>query len=245
MGHRRHSQDLTAKHPTERESLGHGHHNFTVELFLDETGEASDIFIDHGQSGEKEKLTSWEPEKLIGFIARHTGLPATKLAPEEPGGRRGEASTAATTNSPPELSSTPGPLLPSTASADLAGTPHLRDLKVTSVDLDNPNYVLRQGQPFMVHLTLDLGGVVASRKVPLVYEASIIARQPGGPDRTVGEARKRIEASRSTTISVASAGLPQGMYRLDALVRLAQAGTEHRRQAGAAAYLEGDLLEVY
>ena len=245
MGHRRHPQDLTAKHPKEAESLGHRHHIFTVELFLDETGEATDIFVDHSQSGEKEKLTSWEPEKLVRFIARHTGLQATQLTPKEHAGPLRRASGTTTTKSLRELSPTSGRVLPSTASAEPGGTPHVRELKVVSVDSDDPNYVLRQGQPFMVRLTLDLTEVIASKKMPLTCEATIIARQPGGPDRTVGAAHRRIEASKSTTISVASSGLPQGMYHLDALVRLVPAGLEHGRQAGTVAYLEGDLLEVY
>ncbi len=245
MGHRRHSQDLTAKHPKEGQSLGHRHHNFTVELFLDETGGASDIFIDHAQSGEKEKLTSWEPEKLIDFMARHTGLQSTQLPYEEPGGHRRQASKARTSDSLPEPSSAPVHAPPAIAPDGFSSTPRLLDLKVTSADSDNPNYVLREGQPFVVRLSLDPGGLAASRKVPLVYEASIIARQPGGRDRTVGEARRRIEVSRVTTINVASTGLPQGMYRLDALVRLSPAGAEHRHHAGATAYLEGELLEVY
>lgn len=245
MGHRRHPQDLTTKHPKEGQSLGHRHHNFTVELFLDETGGASDIFIDHAQSGEKEKLTSWEPEKLIDFMARHTGLQSGQSAHEEPGGHRRHASKDTLSDSLPEPSSGTVHAAPATGSAGLADRPRLRDLKVTSADSDKPTYVLRESQPFVVRLTLDPGGMAASKKVPLVYEASIIARQPGGPDRTVGEARRRIEVSRVTTISVASSGLPQGMYRLDALVRLSPAGAEHRHHAGATAYLEGELLEIY
>jgi len=244
MGHRKHTQGLTAKHPKEGESLGRRHHNFNVELFLDEMGQPSDIFIDHGQSGEKEQLTSWEPEKLIGFIARHTGLQSTHLAFEEPTSQRKQASRATTTDPLIETSPTPGYTPPSTVSADLAGTPRLRDLKVVLVDSDNPNFVLHQGQPFIVRLTLDLTEVIASRKVPLVYEATIVAREPGGHDQSVGEARKKIEASKNTTISVACTGLPPGMYRLEALVRLALAGAEHGHKTGAVAYLEGDLLEV-
>ena len=244
MGHRRHTGNIAAKRPKEGDFLRHNHHNFSVELFLDETGEVIEIFIDHGQSGEKAKLRSWEPERLIEFIARHAGLQAIPLASEEPAEGLSEASKTGTTNSLSELSTKRQRVLPSTGSPELAGAPRMRDFKVVSFESDNPSYVLRQGQPFTVRLTLDLTEIVASKKAPLACEATIIARQPGGPDRTVGTAHKRIEASKSSTISVVSSGLPQGMYHLDALVRLARGGEEHRRQAGLSAYLEGDLLEV-
>ena len=240
MGHHRHSQGSTAKHPKEAESLARRHHNFTFEMFLDEMGEASEIFVVHGQSGQKESLTGWEPEKLIDFIEGHTGLQAARSAPEVSTRHRRPASTTQTTNSLSE------PIPTSKASADLAGTPHLRDLKIVSVESDTPTYVLPNHQPFTVELTLDLTEVVVSKKVPLTYDATIIARQPGGPNLTAGEARKRVEASRNSAISVASSGLPPGLYRFDAIVNVALAGAEHERKAGAVAYLEGsDLIEVY
>jgi hypothetical protein len=240
MGHHRHSQGSTAKHPKEAKPLARRHHNFTFELFLDEMGEASEIFIVHGQSGEKENLTGWEPAKLIDFIEGHTGLQAAKSAPEVSTHHRRPVSKTQTTDSFSESYPT------SKASADLAGTPHLRDLKVVSVESDTPTYILRNHQPFTVHLTLDLTEMAVSNKVPLIYDATIIARQPGGPNLTAAESHKRTETSRNSTISVASTGLPPGLYRFDAMVNVSVAGAEHERKAGAVAYLEGsDLIEVY
>lgn len=63
--------------------------NFTIEFLLDEKNKVRRLQIVHIQSGDVDTWTKWDAERLIDFLARHTGarLPYTKgivLAPPKP-----------------------------------------------------------------------------------------------------------------------------------------------------------------
>jgi hypothetical protein len=240
MSHRKQPQGLASTPTTENEALEHPHHNFTIEIFLDEGGEVRDIFIDHGHSKKPEKINGWEPEKLINYIAQHACI---KLAKPESEGPISRATTSAKEES----------IVPSHAqkksskpSSELKGTIHLREFKILPVEPQIHPDLLPHDRPFSVRLNLDLTEVALLKDTSLTYETTVIASPIGGSERTAGKTRKKMEASMNAVITVNCVGLVEGIYRMSAIVRLAIADTDKESTGGIVAYLEnGDLIEVY
>lgn len=242
MGHRRNLQSPTAAFPKEGEVHERRHHNFTIELFLDEMGQVNDIFIDHNQSQKRKKISGWEPEKLVDFIAEHTGLLSPKLQPDDDSK---QISTSPAANSIIEQPQTKRSM-PSKASSDLTGKLYLRELKIVPVDTELPTYLLPKHRPFSVRLALDLTDVVISKNTPLLYDATVLVKELGGAEHAGGKSHARVQASQNMIISVPCDGLPQGIYRFSALVKLRSAKTEHEHTASILAFLdESEPVEVY
>lgn len=235
MRHRGHAQNPIIEQPKEGETLGYRHHNFTIELFLDDVGEVSDIFIDdHDLSDKPEKINGWKPEKITDFIALHTGIQKTKPVLEK-----------TSTGQISKMTQTKKQIVASKITTDITGTLHLNDLQVISSDSENPTYLLNQGQPFTVRFILDLTDLNVPKNVALAYEANIIANQPGYAGKNVGKQYKKIDPSKKTVIDIACTGLSDGMYRLGALVKLTPTGTIQLPYAGSVAFIEGgDFVEV-
>ena len=189
-------------------------------------------------------VTSVEPVLPFAVAAESTPQIVATSEPIQP---------IATAKPVPQIVATPEPIQPvatergplSPVAADLTGALRLRDLEIVPTGSDDPDYVLHHDQPFIVRLTLDLTKVVAPSDVIFVYKVAIIAKQLGGLRQLVGEARNTIELSESATLSFAGINLPPGVYRLEAHVTLAPAGTEPGRQPGLTAFLKGDLLQIY
>jgi hypothetical protein len=242
MAHRRRTEAPTTVPSTEGEVHERRHHNFTIELFLDEAGEVIDIFISHDQSEKREKISGWAPEQVIDFIGRHAGLQATR---SELNVQDKQISAIPATNS---LTHRPDAKrrAPFKGSGDLKGTLRLQTLSVVPIDSGLPSYLLPSDKAFSVRLTLDFTDVLVSPNAPLAYEATILAKQLGGAERIAGKSHAEIGASNRITISIPCTGLPQGMYRFSSLVKLAIAGMEDEHIAGIVAFLEGGgPIEVY
>lgn len=242
MAHRRNTQAPTTVPAREGEVHERRHHNFTIELFLDEIGEVIDIFIDHDQSQQREKISGWAPEQVIDFIARHAGLQATT---SEPNVQDKQISAIPATN---PITQRPQAKrhAPSRGPGDLTGTLRLQELSVVPADSELSTYLLPSNQPFSVRLTLDFTDVVVSNNAPLTYEATILAKQLGVAEQIAGKSHAKIGASNRISISVPCAGLPQGVYRFSSLVKLAIAGMEHEHIAGIVAFMDGGgPIEVY
>src|SRR5512138_3833146 len=158
MAHRRNTQDATTVPSKEGEVRERRHHNFTIELFLDEMGEVIDIFIDHDQSEQREKISGWAPEHVIDFIARHAGLQATT---SEPNVQDKQISAIPATN---PITQRPQAKrhAPSRGAGDLTGTLRLQELSVVPANSEFPAYLLPINQAFSVRLTLDFTDVVVS-----------------------------------------------------------------------------------
>jgi hypothetical protein len=110
---------------------------------------------------------------------------------------------------------------------------------VTS-DSDVPIFALRQGQPYLLRLTLDLQAAFSTKDSPQSYETLIIFKQFNGQDYFMNVAGSIRLSSDKLTISLAGISLPQGMYRLHASVRLPPDKTSPEMTA----FLKGDLLQV-
>jgi hypothetical protein len=245
MGHR-HSQALPAKPKNESDPPERHRHNFTVQITLDEVGKVRQVAINHVQSEENKRWSDWEPRDLIDFIVLHAGLQTTNLVHQEIAESPNQVPEIAPTESLPAPTTIHKQVLIPVASDGLAGTLHLRNLEIVSVDANSPAYVLRQGQPYSLRLTMDLTDVIAPNAVALASRATIMAKQPGKPRLVAGEGVNVINLSdRSATINVTGSDLSPGIYHLDAHVTLSpdKADPGHHQPALAAS-LKGDWLEV-
>lgn len=238
--------------------------NFTIEFLLDEKKEARRTRVVHVQSGDADTWAGWEALQLMDFLARHAGLHISQAEPtlqkteirQTSGMSLGPNSETATKilREPDPAPVFPAVIKPADPSAgttaavfqtptamDQADVLCLRDLKVTLPDSDVSISFLRQGQPFLVHLTINHGQVVTSGHPLLSYMATIIFKQIGGPCEFADEASSTLELSNSTTLRRVGTNLPAGLYRLSAFVKI----MPDKVAPGLTAYLKGDLLEVY
>jgi hypothetical protein len=68
---------IRSKHPSKstlKQNVRQHYENFTIEVLLDEKKIVRRIRAVHIQGGDTDTWASWEPDKFIDFIARHTGL---------------------------------------------------------------------------------------------------------------------------------------------------------------------------
>jgi hypothetical protein len=215
------SQQRRAKHRTKkavpRGDLPLHSENFSVELVLYKDNRVHHTNVKHIQKGSEDQWNGWQVERLADFLVQNAGLwlPPTEPAP------------------------------PTTMETGLVGILRLRDLEIVPSDVGGPCNALRYGQPFYVHLILDLTDVIAPSELPLAYTAAIYAKKMGGPRQIVGEAHGSITPVERVTISVKGAALPRGIYLLKAVVTLNRPSAVPSPRAGLMALLEGGVLQVY
>lgn len=211
--------------------------NFTVELLR--MGDARRTIVVHVESGETESWSSWDTKRLIDFFAFHMGLKSLEATsyPQEDAKHQEKTSIELLDESIPESQLTPQPL----STTNTTSTLTIISLQVVPIDSDISEHILKQGQPFMVHLTLNFKKVVMPNNIYLMFTATIFAKQLGGPQQTVGQSNGTLKATDQATISITCSGLPPGSYRLDALVKLAS----DRTKFDLFSFLKGDILEIY
>lgn len=229
--------------------IGRQHYaTFTVELLLDEDNNVRRTRVVHIQTKEEDKWASWEEARLLDFLIRRAALrlPSTAAAP--PTEAPMEHAPSITTPIEPAVVITeegerPPPL---GTTVNLGGVLRLHDLQIVTADFDRPSDILRSGQPFQVHLTLNLTDVVAPRDVLLVYTVNVYAKRLGAKLReTVGEARGTITWSPQVILDLKGTTMPPGSYRLEAVVALSPSPVEPPSPLGLMALLGGGMLQVY
>ncbi len=117
-------------------------------------------------------------------------------------------------------------------------------LETMTADIDDPRStnILHQSQPFNIRLTLDLAEVAASSNVALNYTATVYAKGLNGdPRQIVGETCGTTTAGNKPIVTMESLSVPQGVYRLEAVVTLTLPPAEQ----GLIAHLEGGILQIH
>ena len=255
--------------PTERDgpAAGNGQHyeSFIVRVLLNDDGSIRDTRMEHIGTGEVKRWAGWEHDAMLGFIkeaAAPVALPVLLAAPvgppldAEPPPESVPESVAepsavsqvrpisqppvpagAPTIHPPSAQPEPSRMTAGSASAD-ASPP---GLLAPVVRLRPDRTLLRAAQPFAVTLSLDLTKV-APQSDRLIYSGVIVARQLGGRSgRTLASPCGLLKVAGTTTITIDAAGLPPGIYLLEAAVSLRAAGAS---RGDVAAMAEGIMLQV-
>lgn len=238
--------------------------NFTIEFLFDDKKEVRRTRVTHIQSGVEATWAGWQTVRLNDFLVRQTHIhsPNRKLLPKTNESAGSEASQNArvepssqfveahkpvspssdnlSVNRDPPVNEVLGQNLPSRVIPDSTGSLCLSQLEVVTSDSDVPIFALRQGQPYLLRLTLDLQAAFSTKDSPQAYETLIIFKQFNGQDYFMNVAGSIRLSSDKLTISLAGISLPQGMYRLHASVRLPPDKTSPEMTA----FLKGDLLQV-
>jgi hypothetical protein len=239
----------------------HQHYqNFTIDFLQDENNLVRRTHVVHIQSQDADTWSGWEIEQLMDFLGRHIGvsiqhtrsvykrnLTSYSQAPNSETERISSkvASTASQVSHLPSESlitplSTQVALSPPHV-INLAGILQLCDLRVISVDSDNPISALRQNQPYRVQLSLELSKVIAPENIPLKYKTTINFKELGGSRYLIGEGNHTVTLDNREIVSIMGSHLPPGVYRVYAYVSL----TTEDQASALTAFLKGQLVPVY
>lgn len=238
--------------------------NFTIEYLFNNKKEVRRTRVIHVQSGSEDSWAGWQTDRLNDFLLHHTHVrnPVRTLPPKtidrsgrevSQNGRVESGSQVVETHEPNSPSSGESPVNrdppanellaqdpPARIVSDFTGSLRLTQLEVVTTDSHLPIFALREGQPYILRLTLDHRAVVTPKDTPLTYETRIIFKQFNGQDYFMSVTGSLRLSSVSETISLAGISLPQGMYRLHASVRLYSSQTSPE----ITAFLKGDMLQV-
>jgi hypothetical protein len=114
-------------------------------------------------------------------------------------------------------------------------------MEVMTPGSDQPVNFLRQNQPYVVRLTLDLTEMNERGDLPLLYKASVFGRQLGGARHLIGEIVSTLRFSKSVNLDINGIALPPGTYRLEAFAEIRYDET----RPGPTDSLRGGLLQVH
>jgi hypothetical protein len=245
-----------------RQTTRQHYENFTIEILQDEKNRMRRTRAVHIQSEDSESWTGWEVDRLINFIARHTGVhfPPKKSAKQENSALLQNASTnikavASFTEAKPFVPLLPvqqplvepdirtiTPGLSGPTNMNFSGLPCLKDLGFLPFGSDIPVFSLRQDRPFNARFNLDLTNVLAPSNAQIRYEAMIIFKKLGGVNYTVGQISKSVTHVECLTMVEIPCTCPYpGVYRPTILVQIFSKDVV----LGLMASLKGDLLQVY
>jgi hypothetical protein len=223
---------------------------FTVELLLDENNNVYSTHVMHVQSRCEHSWSDWPKSELVDFLGQSAGVNVTSVEPvlAEPVLANAEELEHPPTGAeePEHVPAVEAESTPPTAKPGLAGTLHLREIKIIGAESAGPRSILPHDQPFDVRLTLDLREMTVPGNIPLNYKASIYGKSRSiRSGQAVGEAEGIIKPSDTVTLNVEGNLLPEGTYRLVATVMVALPGTNPTPRPGTTAVIDAGPVQVY
>jgi hypothetical protein len=242
--------------PPAADATGLHYQSFVVRILLHESdGRIASTTVQHVGSGTERRWPGLDKPALLDFIsaflspdpaaalpARPSDGPGENRGPEvpaprppgeqavqleeEPVGRPAHAEAASRVAA--EGSASPPP-----ASSSMPGE--------VSLTVARDPRVPRSGEPFKVSITLDLTDVETPAEARVRFSAIVLARPLNGAAPQVVSQGKGIIPADTPLITLHSAGLPAGTYRLEAMVELIES---HGRARDLVASMEGGILVV-
>jgi len=187
------------------------------------------------------QLAALSPADIAAAVAGLSGLSAERIKKQDwIGQARKLAAESVTSEAHKNVEA------PVAARPGLAGTLHLRDLKLTGNESAGSHRILSHEQPLDVHLVLDLSEMIVPGYTSLNYKASIYGKSRGSSSGlVVGEAEGTIKPGDTVTIDVKGNPLPEGTYRLAATAVLTLPGTKRTMKPGTLAVIDGGQVLVY
>jgi hypothetical protein len=211
---------------------------FTVELLLDENNYVHSAHVMHVESQREHSWTGWPNTELVDFLSESVELNIPSDEPALANAEKPEQVPALITDIEPPTSVAAKPAL--------AGTLHLRDMKVLTAGSLEPRSLVPHDQPFDVLLTLDLSEITVPGNTPLDYKASIYRKSRSDPSgQIVVETDGTVKPADNVTIDVEGNLLAVGSYRLAATVILALPGTKPTPKSDCVAVIDGGRIRVY
>lgn len=128
----------------------------------------------------------------------------------------------------------------------MTGTPYLHQIETISADAHISQNFFASGQPFNVHLTLDLSGVRMPDDTQFSYRAFIYSKSlEGHPRQVVSETSGIVTSADKVIVSVEGITLSKGTYRLKAMLILNPMTTKLVQQPDLVASKESELLLIF
>lgn len=110
---------------------------------------------------------------------------------------------------------------------------------------DQPSRIVSQ-RPFQVRLMLAATGVSVPDKTQLIVTTSLYARKLGNRDRRmISETQSSLCYASVMNLTIANVTLPQGLYHMEALMRVRLIGGKSSGQPDLLAFFEGGPLQIY
>lgn len=226
--------------PPAGSSQPHQHYAvFTVELLLDETLNVRRTRILHVQSQLDQTWANWDGEGLLAFIQENAGLATLQSEAADEAGQPvlGSASAAA--------GATSGAAPAAPQPHNLSGDFRMQELQMDIYGEHLSPWMAPAGEPFKIHLGLDLSQVENPAGQPLEYRATVYAKKIGALEKQVlGSARGMLSSKDPFGIDVGCQVMEKGAYRLEVLVALALKGEGAQPGGQIMALSEGKLLTV-
>ncbi len=234
-----HAETLTAEPQKDTETIASkgGFHpaTFTVELLLDENNNVHSTHVMHVQSRREHSWPDWPKVELVDFLGQSAGVNVTSVEP-----------VLVTAEEPEHMPEVVAESTPLTAKPRLAGTLHLRDMRIIGAESAGPRRILPRDQPFDVHLTLDLTEMTVPGNTPLNYKASIYGKSLGSRSgQVVGETQGTIILADTVNLHVEGSPLPEGTYRMAAMVTLGLPNMKLTPRPGTTVAIDGGQVQVY
>lgn len=182
---------------------------------------------------------------------KQSGIPAALLKEVEPAELTSEEAEPAASFSAEIESVTPtseGVVIPAPTppTRELVGIPRLSELETFLPGIPVPYSILPSEQRFEVRFILDLTDVAAPPGSGLNYTASIFGKSLDGRVRyPLGVVNGKALPADKVTINVEGKLLPQGLYRVEALVSLSMASEKTQARPQLFSYTKGNPLQVY
>ena len=214
----------------------------------DLAGLSTERIIKQDWIGQARKLVS---ESISSEAQEEVDAPAEPVVPPVVSQVELAAPAATVTEPVPLVVSPPGAKEaqigpPVVAARGSVGVPRLHQIETVPAGAHTPLNFLPSDRPFDVHLTLDLSDLRVPGDTRFSYRASIYSKNLEGHSRqTVGETSGIIMYTDKLIVSVEGIALPNGKYRLKAVVILNPMTTEPTPQAGLVVSKEGDLLLIF
>lgn len=211
---------------------------FTVELLLDENYNVQSTQVVHVQSRREYTWSNWPKEELLDFLSQSAGV-------NVPSDEQVLANTEEPVHAPVAVAES-NPVTPISTSSHLTGTFRARGMEIVRVESNSPSSLLSHDEPFDARLTLDLSELQVPGNTSLNYKASIYGKGRGSHSGlVVGEAQGTIIPADTVTITVEGNSLPEGTYRLAAIVMLTMPDTKLTVKPGSTAVIDGGQVQVY
>jgi predicted flap endonuclease-1-like 5' DNA nuclease len=231
--------------------------SFVVELLLNEEGQTKRTKVLHVDTGGEETWEGWQEHRLLDFIVTRAELCDTAAAIGMPTGttveHRPEAEVSPetipadiiipglTTSSEPQISAQPQAI----EIAISTGRSAFQKTKATPAKAKAGSGVLSANQAFELHLALDRSEIASLKGRPLNFTANIYAKSLKGHLRqSVGEAGGQLDPTGTATIIIDGNPMPQGLYRLQAVVGLSDPTSQSKQQASSIFQTGEKLLRI-
>ena len=232
--------------------------SFVVELLLGEEGQVKRTKVLHVDTGGEETWEEWQGQRLLDFFVTRAELcqPAAEIC----------MPTAKTAEHRPEAAVSPEaipadmiePGLAPSPQSPIAAQPRVIEIATSTggsasqhstaipAQAEASSGILSANQAFEVHLSLDRAEIISPTKGGAInYMANIYAKSLRGRLRqSVGEAGGQLEPTDTATIVIDGSPLPQGLYRLQAVVGLSDPATQSEHRTSSILQTGEKLLRI-